>query len=78
MKKLLLIAAGAGMLWALPVVTSPADAQTSVTVNPGGVTVRERERGPRWRHRDRCRTVIERVRRPNGTVITKRTRVCRD
>ena len=79
MKKFLLIAAGAAALFTLPAI-APVNAQssTTVTVAPGGVSVTERDRRRGWRHRERCRTVVERVRRPNGTVITKRSRVCRD
>jgi hypothetical protein len=34
---------------------------------------------PGYRARaERCRTVVTRVKRPNGTVVTKRERICRD
>ena len=84
MRKFLLIAAGVGCLLTVPaVIDAPqayAQSSTSVTVGPGGVTVRERDRHRDRRHwrrdRDRCTTVIERTRR-NGRVFERRVRRCR-
>lgn len=84
MRKLVLIAAAAGCLLALPASAPEAYAQSSITVGPGGVTVRDRDRHrPRhesrhWRHRDRadCRTTTVRHRRADGTVVVRKSRTC--
>ena len=61
----------------------PADAQ-SLRIGDGrggapDVSVRVGPGHPGYRARaENCRTVVTRVKRPNGTVITKRERRCRD
>jgi hypothetical protein len=79
MKKLILMAAAAGCLLTAPALVSApqALAQSSVTVGPHGVTVRERDHR-HWRrhhHRDRCRTVVTRDHRHGRTIISRR-RIC--
>ena len=61
----------------------PADAQ-SVRIGDGhggapDVRLNIGPGHPHYRARaERCRVVVTRVHRPNGTVVTKRERVCRD
>jgi hypothetical protein len=78
MKKLILMAAAAGCLLTAPALISApqAFAQSSVTVGPNGVTVRERDRH-HWRrhHREHCRTVVTRDHRHGRTIVTRR-RIC--
>jgi hypothetical protein len=60
----------------------PADAQRiRLGDGPGGapdVSVRIGPGHPGYRARaERCRTVVTRIQRPNGTTVTKRERRCR-
>ena len=81
MKKFLLIAAAAGCLLTLPALAPQANAE-SVTVGPGGVTVRGHNRDEwrerrRWRrHHAECRVITERHRRYDGTVVIRKIRSC--
>jgi hypothetical protein len=78
-KKIVLCLATIGLLFtAFPAFSQ----QVGVGVGPGGVDVRvgdrDRDRGRGYRRgRGRgCRTIIEKHRRPNGTVVTKRIERC--
>jgi hypothetical protein len=60
-----------------------AFSQVGVGIGPGGVDVRVGERGHGRGYRGRgyrrgrgCRTITERYRRPNGTVVTRRVERC--
>ncbi len=82
MKKLFLIAAAAGVLLTLPALAPQAQAD-SITVGPGGVTLRDHDRDDHWRerrhwrrHHAECRVVTERHRRPDGTMVVRKTRSC--
>jgi hypothetical protein len=70
MRKLVLIAAAAGCVMALPALAL-AD---SVTVGPNGVTVRDRDYH-HHHHRHYCRTITERHRGPQG-VFGGKVRRC--
>ncbi|MGI8525509.1 MAG: hypothetical protein ACR2K5_04920 [Pseudolabrys sp.] len=92
MRKLVLIAAAVGLLTLPALVQAPQAKADSVTVGPGGVTVRDNDRdGFRRRDHDRddwryrrhwrreraeCRTVAVRHRRPDGTIVIRKTRSC--
>jgi hypothetical protein len=61
----------------------PASAQSvRIGDGPGGapdVRLRIGPDHPHYRaHAERCRTVVTKITRPNGTVVTKRERKCRD
>jgi hypothetical protein len=84
MTKWFLMAAAAVGVFA---VTATADigsafAQSSVTVGPHGVTVRERgyhdrrHHSYRGHHAQRCRVVTHRHRGPHGRVVVRKTRQC--
>ena len=76
MRKLVLIAGLAGCF----VLPSLALAD-SVTVSPNGVTVRDNDYHHRHHHHWRkdyaaCRTVTVRDRRPDGTVVVRKSQRC--
>ncbi|MGH6790203.1 MAG: hypothetical protein ACRECC_11055 [Pseudolabrys sp.] len=75
MRKLALIAGLAGCL-ALPTV-AVAD---SVTVSPNGVTVRDNDHHYdhhyHHHHHHDCRTVTVRDRRPDGSVVVRKSQRC--
>jgi hypothetical protein len=71
MRKLALIAGLAGCL-ALPSVAL-AD---SVTVGPNGVTVRDNDHHCHHHHHHDCRTVTVRDRRPDGSVVVRKSQRC--
>jgi hypothetical protein len=81
MKKLMIISAAVATL----ALVAPASAQVRIDAGPGGVEVGVG--GPRHYHRhhrgyraysaERCRYERTEIRRPNGSVVVKRTRICR-
>ena len=77
-KKIVLCLATIGLLFT----AFPAFSQVGVGVGPGGVDVRvgdrdrDSRRGRGYRSGRGCRTIIEKHRRPNGTVVTRRIERC--
>lgn len=79
MKKLILMAAAAGVL-----MTVPAMAESVVIGTRGAaVTIRDNDHRDHWRerrhwreHRAECREVTVRSRRPDGTVVIRKSRSC--
>jgi hypothetical protein len=74
MRKLLLaIAAGSALIIAAPPEVYAGG--VGVRVGPDGVRIGTRER---WRdhYASDCRVIKKRIVRPNGTVVTKTSRVC--
>lgn len=64
-------------------ISLPASAQSvRIGDGPGGAPDVRLNIGPGHPHyrarAERCRVVTTRVTRPNGTVVTKRERICRD
>lgn len=92
MKLVVIALAGAALFAVPVITASPVLAQGAViTTGPGGGSVTIREGGDRrewrerrrWReerefrrHRAECRTIIERHRRPDGTLVVRKTRSC--
>jgi hypothetical protein len=80
MRKIMLGLAAAGLLFT----AVPAFSQVGVGVGPGGVGVevgRDRDRDRDYREGDRherrhCRTITERHRRQDGTVVVRHVRRC--
>ena len=76
-RKIVLCLATIGLLFS----ALPAFSQVGVGVGPGGVDVRVGDRGDTRRGRGYrrgrgCKTIIQKHRRPNGTVVTKRIERC--
>jgi Ni/Co efflux regulator RcnB len=91
MKKLVLALAAVAALGTAPLLATPAAAQVTTTVFTGHsgaqVHVVRHDRRHMHRHRHvtrhhhwrgpRCRTVRERIHRPNGAVVYRTVRRCR-
>jgi ABC-type sugar transport system substrate-binding protein len=86
MKKFALMLAAATCLLAAPALVQPAAAQADVNVRIGTSNNNGHHNG--WRHRGyhsnaavvvahpRCRTVVTRTHRANGTVVIRKHRSC--